>query len=563
MKEFSIHWLEDIIDEIIAKNPGVAIINTGKTTSGSIHIGIMRELIISDAIHRKLKERGLNAEFWLFIDDYDPAKTFPDYALGAFIKNMKLSKKEINEKYLGKPFSDIPDPYGCHESYSKHFAMELIDTFEEFQLHPRIIWTHEFYEKKEMKDAIRTALKKVEIIRDIYRKYVKPTLPKSQQEDYEVKLKTWMPATVVCQKCGKLQLKKEGEIIQNRVISYNPDDDTVTYKCPNCGFEGVVKIENARIKLTWRVDWPAKWFVARVTCEPAGKDHCVKGGAYDTGLEISRRVFGYEGPIKVPYEWVRLGERDMKTHKGIVFTPKEFLEIANPELVRYLVLKTEPKRSISIRPEAIPQLIDEYEIFEKIFYNEADADDKTRKIINYLYPLTRPDADLSQRPLRLPYRFAIVISQLDKVLTEQGVIDKAIEVIKKQYKIERDLTDKELNEVKKTLARARMWVEKFGSDRYRIEIPEDVSGIKEELSPEQIEGLKQLLSLLSDKKLTADELQFKIFEIGKSIEGLGHKKMFQAIYKVILNKKFGPRVGPFLMALDRAWVIDRIKRAIS
>ena len=563
MSEFPLHWLEEIVNQIVERNPDVAVINTGKTTSGSIHIGIMRELIISDAIHRKLKEKGINSVFQLFIDDFDPAKSFPQYALDAFIKKMGLSKKEIEERFLGRSFCDIPDPYGCHDSYGRHFAMELIETFNVFYLHPKIIWTHEFYEKKEMKDAIKTALKKVDIIRGIYRKYVTPTLPPTQQGEYNKKLETWMPVTVVCEKCGKLQAKRKGEIIQNRVTQYNPQEETVTYKCPNCGHEGKVKIDEGRVKLTWRVDWPAKWSICKVTCEPAGKDHCVKGGAYDTGLEISEKVFDYKGPLKVPYEWIRLGERDMKTHKGITFTPKEFLEIANPELVRYLILKTDPMRTISIRPENIPQLVDEYENFEKKYYGEIEVDEETKKVVEYLYPLTRPDDNLNVRPLRLPYRFAVIISQLGKIMTEKQILNKAIEVIRRQYKIQRDLTKREIEEVKKTLYRAKNWVTKYGPKMYRIEIPENIGEIKRELSPKQILGLKELLPLLYDENITAEDLQNKIFDIGKSIEGLGHKKMFQAIYKVILNKKFGPRIGPFLVALDREWVVRRIKRAIE
>jgi lysyl-tRNA synthetase class I len=34
--------------------------------------------------------------------------------------------------------------------------------------------------------------------------------------------------------------------------------------------------------------------------------------------------------------------------------------------------------------------------------------------------------------------------------------------------------------------------------------------------------------------------------------------MFEAIYMVILGKKFGPRLGPFLLLLDREWLLERL-----
>ncbi len=47
-------------------------------------------------------------------------------------------------------------------------------------------------------------------------------------------------------------------------------------------------------KLTWRVDWPARWAVLGVTVEPLGKDHASRGGSYDTGKRIVREIYGHE-----------------------------------------------------------------------------------------------------------------------------------------------------------------------------------------------------------------------------------------------------------------------------
>ncbi|MCD6514245.1 MAG: lysine--tRNA ligase [Candidatus Odinarchaeota archaeon] len=547
------HWLLDIVDEILKRNDEHIVINTGKTTSGRIHIGIMRELIISDALYRILKNMGKNVIFTFFIDDFDPAKHFPSYVPKEF------------EKYLGMPFSDIPDPYGCHRSYGEHFAMELIETFPDFGLNPKIIWTSKFYESREMKNAVRLALRNVDKIRKIYEKYVAPTLGPEQKEKYIEQLKTWMPASVVCEKCGKLQLVKERKIMPNRVQKYDPEADTVTYKCNACGYEKTDKLDNLRVKLTWRVDWPAKWSVMKVSCEPAGKDHCVKGGAYDTGLEIAKEVFGYRGPVKVPYEWIRLGERDMKTHKGIVFTPKEFLEIAWPEILRYVILRTHPMKSISVRPENLPQLIDDFERFEKIFYDEIDADDETKRLVKFLYPLVMPNENTSQRPIRLPFRFAIIMAQLESLLGEDKVLEKCVQVIKKIYKdIEIDAhSEYVLSSIKKTLHLAKNWVEQFGPEQYKIVITEDVEDIKKKLSEAQKAGLEKLLQIFKEKRLSGEEIQALIFEIGRNTEGLTVKQIFEAIYLVILNKKFGPRVGPLIEALGQEWFISRLEKILE
>ncbi|MHA1859614.1 MAG: hypothetical protein ACTSVF_00755, partial [Candidatus Asgardarchaeia archaeon] len=149
VRDFEIHWIEELVKKISKRDLEIYVINTGKTTSGKIHVGIMRELIMGDAIVRRLKDMGYDATLQMFMDDFDAAKHFPEYVPREY------------EDYIGMPFSDIPDPYGCHESYARHFAYELIDTFDEFELNPKIIWTSEFYEKKVMKDLIRKALDNV------------------------------------------------------------------------------------------------------------------------------------------------------------------------------------------------------------------------------------------------------------------------------------------------------------------------------------------------------------------------------------------------------------------
>ncbi len=551
MGKFS-HWLLDIVDKILERKEEHIVINTGKTTSGKIHVGIMRELIISDALYRILKDMNKKVTFQLFIDDFDPAKHFPSYV------------PEEYKKYLGMPFADIPDPYGCHQSYGEHFAMELIETFPEYGISPKIIWTSKFYEQKEMKNAIRIALRNVDKIRKIYEKYVAPTLSEEHRKEYIKQLRTWMPASVVCEKCGRLQAVKEKKVKPNRIKEYDEENDEIYYKCNACGFENKEKLEKLRVKLTWRVDWPAKWYVTKVSCEPAGKDHCVKGGAYDTGLEIAKEVFGYNGPVKVPYEWVRLGERDMKTHKGIVFTPREFLEIAPPEVLRYIILRTHPMKSISIRPENIPQLIDEFEKFEKSYYGEIETNKEDEKVIKFLYPLVIPHK-YKRRPTRLPFRFAIIMTQLEKLLGEEKILEKSYTVLEKIYgKDNIDRNDEELRkEIKRTLMRARNWVTRYGPEEYKIEISEDVKDIKSQLTEPQLEGLKRLLNKLKEKELTADEIQTIVFEIGRTTPGLTAKKMFEATYKVILNKKYGPRLGPLIEILGQDWTVKRIEKLFN
>lgn len=562
--DYPVHWLLNVVNKIKKRNPEVITLATGKTPSGHIHIGILREIIICDSLRRIFEKEEKKIKFYLFLDSLDAAKRFPDYIDQSF-----------QNEHLGKPFCYIPCPFekcGC-ESYAHHFGNELISTFEDFGIKNQIVWTHELYQTKKMREKIKIALDKTNEIKEILRKFILPTLDEEKKVKFLEIQEDWMPVMAVCNNCNRIQKRKDdGSIIPNRIISYDKDKKTVTYECPSCGFNETISIYKSNLKLNWRIDWPAKWCLYETTCEPAGKDHCVKGGSYDTGLEICQRIFGYEGPIKVPYEWLRLGERDMKTSKGIVFTPKKYLEIADPEIFRMLILRTNPMKHISFRIEELPQYHDYYDKMENVFYSEEKAEsNEEEQFFKFLYPLTKIDDLTKTKPKRLSFNLLIFLSQIQNILTIDKLYDKAKEVMdekdfdniisKEEFKNLLNRTKNWIDEIKKILDQEkdpkvkRNILHKISIFSIPKEINED---LKSELGGAQKEGIRHLRKfILQNNDLTADEIQNKIFKIAKEELEMSPKKLFQAIYKIILGKKYGPRLGPFLKLLDKEWLTKR------
>lgn len=545
-------WLEEIVEEILERKADKIIINSGKSISGRVHIGILRELFICDSLRRMLKRKGLNTEFYFILDDYDPAKRFPPYIPKDY------------DKYIGVPFSDIPSPAGGEESYARYFASELISSLPEFGLNPKIIWTSQLYRKKEMKDIVRTIINRIDEVREILINYVAETLSDEDADEYKRVMGGRYPISVVCSRCGKMQVTVKGKIMPNRILSYDSETDQVTYFCHYCQEEFREKLDEARLKLNWRIDWPAKWLLLNVTCEPAGKDHTVKGGAYDTGLEICRKIFGHAGPVKVGYEWLRFGDVDMKTHKGIVFTPKQYLEIGMPEVLRYIIIRTPASKHISFRPESLPQYVDEYERMERIFFdqdNNVSANEKYESKITY--PLTLIKDEVEQPEPRLPFRFAIIFSQLTDIMSWDTIIKKAQEVIKKIFRIQ-TLPEHILSDIEDTIRRGGKWVSLYAPENYKIKVSDKVDEeAKKSLTESQKEVIRRILNLMREKELSEIELQNSIFNIIKSVENVSVKEGFETIYRVIINKKFGPRLGSFLLALDKEWLLNRLESAIS
>jgi lysyl-tRNA synthetase class 1 len=544
-EEFSIHWIRDVVDEVLERDVDVYQVSTGKSTSGYIPISFLRELIIANVIKRKLIEAGKNARALFVLDDFDPVRSFPP--------NVSLPLDE----WLGRPYSDTPDEFGCCESFGAHVANEFIDTFPEYGIDVETRWQSKLYETPEMQEATRTCLKNTETIREILIEYVARDFNDEQKAEYIESMKTWFPVSVVCPSCGRIQAGAKGAIVPNRITDCDSETDLVSFRCPSCDHSVETPLSKLRVKLSWRIDWPAKWHVLNVTCEPAGKDHSGKGGSFDTGLEISRRVFGWDGPVKVPYEWVRIGGRDMSTSEGIVFSPKVWLSIAPPELYRYLMLKPGLTRAIDLRPERIPDSVDEFDRFERLYFGLEEASEEQREITKLLYPLCLPGDVPKEYVPKLPFKFAVITSQMDDILGTQTILERCEQVLKKQYGLDKiSPAAKELIPIR--LQRAKNWANEFGSDRDKVEISDTVpKEMVDTLTDNDREFLKNFVEILKGDSLDDEELQGKVFETARGV-GLKDKRAFVVLYRIIISRKSGPRLGGFLNLLGNEWVLKRI-----
>ncbi len=557
--------MEEFVIKIKERNLSEITLSTGKTPSGHIHIGILREIIICDALRRIFEKENKKVNFYLFLDSLDAAKRFPEYIDANYQK-----------QHIGKPFALIPCPFkdcGC-ESYAHHFGNELISTFSAFGIKNRIIWTHELYKTKEMMKNIKLALEKNDEIKDILKKYILPTLDDAQKNEFIEMQKAWMPVMAICEKCGKIQSRdKDGSIKPNRVLSYNSEKESVVYQCSSCGFNSELSIYSGKLKLNWRIDWPAKWSMFNTTCEPAGKDHCVKGGAYDTGLELSQKIFGYIGPIRIPYEWLRLGEFDMKTSKGIVFTPKRYLEIADAGIFRMLILKTNNMKHISLRVEEIPQYYDAFDRMKSIFLKEIKSESKEEEeSVNYIFPLIKvEDTTIEKSQKRLPLKLLMFLSQIQNILSLEKLYQKA-----KIMAIGNTEDFISINEFNDQLKKTKNWIDevkKVVENEKDIKIKQNIlqkinifeipkkleENLLNKLSKEQLKGISLLRAYIEhEKALDENSIQNKIFSIAKEDLKISPTKMFEAIYLIILGKKNGPKLGPFLILLDKEWILERL-----
>lgn len=517
------HWIERIADDLLKKDVKEHVIASGTSISGSIHIGNSCDVFIANAITKALKKQSASSRTIWIADDYDPLRKVP-YPLPADY-----------EKYLGVPYSNIPCPEGCCANFVEHFEKPFLNTLDDFGIDLEIYSGERMYREGIYTDYIRKALENASKIREIFNKFREKPL-----------VENWLPYNPICKKCERI----------NTTYAYDFDGDIVYYRC-ECGEDGKIDIKKGEGKLTWRVEWAARWKIFQITCEPFGKDHAAYGGSYDVSKLISREIYGYDAPYPVPYEWITLKGEPMSKSRGIFFTPGQWLEIAHPETLNYFIFRSKPMKHKDFNPE-MPFLdfIDQYDRVERIYFgSEKAASKKEEEKLKKIYEISQIQIPKTA-PFQPSYRFLTVVYQITKDLPEVFEILKKNSQLPESIKEFDKMDKKDLNRLKMRLNHVKNWLDKYAPDFLKFEVQEKIPDVS--LSEDQREFLLKVADLIEKGEFSPEELHDEMYVLLRQLD-LKPQKAFQAIYKVIIGKKQGPRAASFVLSLDKDFVVKRFR----
>ncbi len=520
------HWTERIASDLTNWDVDQHVVASGTSISGSIHIGNSCDVFIANAVGKSLKKLGENAKTIWIADDHDPLRKVP-YPL-----------PESYEEYLGVPYSQIPCPEGCCENFVEHFQKPFLETLPVFGIELETYSGFKMYHDGIYNDYIKKSLERAPRIREIFNQYREHPLKSD-----------WLPYNPICSECGRV----------NTTTAHDYQGNTVFYKC-QCGHEGEMDIESGAGKLTWRVEWAARWKIFGVTCEPFGKDHAASGGSYDVSKVISDEIFNYRAPYPVPYEWITLKGDAMSKSKGVFFTPGQWLEIGAPETLNYFLFRSKPLKHKDFDP-GMPFLdfIDQYDRVERIFHGvEEAASEKEMEKLNKIYEVSQIMPSNSM-PFQISYRFLTVARQI----TDDH--EKIFHILERNSQLPADVKGSEYGnlsaDVKESLGsrliNVENWLETYAPEFVKFNIQKKIP--KVEINEKQEEFLLKVADVLETGDYNSQELHDEMYIILKEL-GLKPPKAFQAIYKMIIGKKQGPRAASFLLSLDKDYVIKRFRK---
>lgn len=502
------------------------VIRDSKTPSGPVPISGLRGPVITDALYRTFREHGLDVRYVFTIDDFDP------------MDSQSMKQQAGMAEHMGKPFFKIPSPEPGTD-FARYHAERFLSTFERVGIHPQEVhWLRDLYGSGKLDHEIELVLRNADAVRRIYAEV------SNVQKD-----SSWLPVWVICENCGRIGTTHATDF-DGATVAYECRKDYVSW-AEGCGHRGRIAPFNGNAKLPWNLQWCAMWDYFNVTYEEGGKDLLTAGGSRDRANELYRAIWKREPPAGLVHEFFTIGGKKMATSKGLGASAVELVELYPGEIVRFLLLRTHPKRAVEFDPagNTLPRLYDEYDRCADAYLEDPRSD------FGKSWKLSQLTED--SEPVMFRVRFGTVADWL-----QIPSIEPHAEAARRK---KAPLTEAEARDLDKRIALAKVWLERWAPEEARFAVASTLPPATAMLTDPQRKFLASTSAEVG--RITEPEpMQERLYEIAKEVglttpEGKVSKVAFEALYYSFIGKANGPRAAWLVTTLDPAFVKRRLDEA--
>jgi len=471
---------------------GKITLQTGYGPSGLPHIGTFGEVARTSMMVNALKHlTDLPTEIITFSDDMDGLRKVPD----------NVPQKDLLQKNLHKPLTQVPDPFGKFKSFGEHNNEMLKNFLDSFNFEYSFKSSTSLYKTGFFNLSLQTILENYDGIMNI----IIPTLGKERQ-------KTYSPFLPICPETGKVLEIPVKEIIseKSKIVFDNMGKDLET------------SILDGNCKLQWKVDWAMRWYALDVDFEMYGKD-LIESAILSTKII---KLIGKTNPSGFSYELFldEKGEKISKS-KGNGITIDQWLEYASPESLS-LYMYQNPKRAKKLFKEIVPKAVDEY----LDFIEKAKSQDELQLLMNPVWHVHNSE---------VPKENMIMTFSMLLNLVETSNADNKNLLWKFVKKYKTNISEKDHPIFDKLVG-------------YAIKYFNDVIKLgKKYKKPNDDEktALEALIKTLDEcnDKMSPEDIQTLIYSTGKE-NGYSDnlRDWFKLIYEVVFGEENGPRMGFFI-----------------
>jgi lysyl-tRNA synthetase, class I len=479
----------------IPKPTGAIIFETGYGPSGLPHIGTFGEVARTTMVRhafRVLTEDKIPTRLICFSDDMDGLRKVPD----------NVPNKEMLAEHLGKPLTQVPDPFGDHPSFGQHNNARLRAFLDTFGFDYEFLSATDCYISGRFDVTLLKVLENYDAIRDV----ILPTLGPERRATYS----PFLPISPTT-----------GKVLQVPIVDRDVTGGTVIYKDPDTGKLTQVPVTRGHCKLQWKADWAMRWAALGVDYEMAGKDLI-------DSVRLSGhicRILGRQQPEGFIYE-LFLDEKGEKISKsrGNGLTIEEWLTYASPESLS-LYMYQSPRKAKRLYFDVIPRAVDEY-IGHLAAYPKEEPAAKLMNPVWHIHQGQPPRAEL-------PISFALLLNLASASNSEDR--DVLWGFIRRYAP---DATPEQHPLLDQLVGYAIRYFHDFVKPAKHYRAPSD----KERAALADLEARLAKLP----KTVLAEEIQAQVYAVGKEHGFEPLRDWFAALYEVLLGQTQGPRFGSFV-----------------
>jgi lysyl-tRNA synthetase class 1 len=504
-----------LVARMEASGKSVALFETGYGPSGLPHIGTFGEVARTTWVRQAFTAlTGLPSRLIAFSDDMDGMRRVPD----------NVPNRDMLREFLGKPLTDVPDPFGTHESFGAHNNARLRAFLDGFGFDYEFVSATDVYRSGGFDEALRQALRHHAEIVDV----VLPTLRAERQATYSPILPVH-PRT--------------GVVMQVLIEMIDPDAGTVGWRDPEDGTWYETPVTGGGAKMQWKADWAMRWAALGVDYEMAGKDHI-------EGIKLSGaicRILGQEPPAGFNYE-LFLDDRGQKISKskGNGLSIDEWLKYAPAESLS-LFMFNQPQRAKRLFFDVIPRAVDDYLAHVAKAQRDATQAQGMGDESNPAWFIHggRVPADAGS-----PIGFGMLLNLASVVNAETP--DMLWGFIRRYSP---DLTSETAPFLAKLVGYAVAYYQDFVRPKKQFREPNEVERAA-------LADLADTLRALPPGT-PAEAIQTAVYEVGKRHPFGELKAWFGCLYQVLLGQTEGPRFGGFVALYGVAETVTLIEGKLS
>ena len=488
---------------------GYVLFETGYGPSGLPHIGTFGEVARTTMIRRAFEViSDIPTKLICFSDDLDGMRKVPG----------NVPNPEMLREHLQRPLTDVPDPFGTHDSFGAHNNAMLNRFLDTFGFEYEFISSTDFYRSGRFDEVLLRAAERYDAVMEVMLK----SLRDERRETYSIFLPIHPDTGRVLYVPMKNVDAAKGE------ITFNDED----------GREITLPVTGGNVKLQWKPDFGARWAALDVDFEMYGKDHSTNTPIYDGICEI----LGGRKPEHFTYELFldANGQKISKT-TGNGVSIDEWLTYASTESLSYFMY-LKPKTAKRMHFDVIPKAVDEYHQQLRA-YPKQDVAGQANNPVWHIHA-----GDVPESKMVVPF------SMLLNLASAAGAEDKdAMWGFIKRYAPE--ATPETHPDLDQAAGFAVRYYEDFVKPTKTFRAPDE----KERAAMEDLASRLEA----HDGPTDDETLQTIVFAVGKEHGFEPLRDWFKALYEVLLGQSQGPRFGGFVALYGVAESVALIRKGLA